>query len=177
MFGLDEVELAVLRNILNDADALLLVATDSDEEAEHAVLPGEAADDVVVKALDQASVDVVGLDLTEVVVEAARGGGVAQGIAPGLLDHPKIVGTEPVRDAQRVERGGVVGVGVETGLGQRHGAVDFGEEGLLDGGGGFDLGTAPERAGAGDEFAFEGAIAEHLLEDEGLREVVMEAGG
>src|ERR1019366_2746830 len=64
-FGLEAVELAVLRDILNDADALLLVAMDSDDEAEHAVVPGEAANDVIVKTLDQARIDVVRLDLTE----------------------------------------------------------------------------------------------------------------
>src|ERR1019366_8278459 len=176
-FGIETVELAVLRDILNDADALLLVAMDSDQEAEHAVVPGEAADDIIVKALDQARIHVVRLDLTEMVVEAARAGGVPQGIAPGLLDHPIIVGAESVRDAERVERGGVVGVGVKAGLGQRHGAVDFGVEALFGGGGGFELGTAQEGVGAGDELAFEGAVAEHLLEDQGLREVVVEVGG
>ena len=39
---------------------------------------------------------------------------------------------------------------------------------------GFSLGAAQEGIVAGDQFAFERAVAEHLAEDQGLRQVIVQ---
>ena len=64
---------------------------------------GQAADNVIVQTLHQPRIHVVRLELLHPVVQVARVGGVAQRIAPGFLDHPIVVRTQPVSDALGVE--------------------------------------------------------------------------
>ena len=163
----------MLGHVLDDADALLLVALHTHQEAQHPPGPRQAADDIIMESLHQARVHVVGIEFGHATVQFSRLGGVAQRIAPGLLHHPVVIGAQTIGNAQGIKRAGVVGIGVEPRLRQRHGPPDFGQEAPLGFQVGIHLGTPQKGVRARNQLAFQGPVAVHLLEHQRLRQVIV----
>src|ERR1017187_200127 len=107
-------------------------------------------------------------------MQLARGGGVMQGVHPGLPDQEKVVRPQAVGDAHGVERAGVVGIPAQARLLQIQGLLDFVQKPPLSLGRWVQLGPAQQGIIARHQLAFERAIAIHLAEHDSLGGVVVQ---
>src|SRR5580698_5331549 len=105
-----------------------------------------------------------------------RGSGVVQSAHPVLLDQKEVVRAQAVGDAHGIQRPCIVRIPAEARLLQIQGSMDLVLETLLGPRRWIQLCAAQQGVVAGDELAFERAIAVHLPKYDRLGGVIVQVG-
>ncbi len=154
-------------------DPFVFFAMETNHVPKHFPLPRQAADDVIVQALNEARIVIRGLQLRHAIMILTRRGGVAQRIVPRFPHQKLVVGTQAVSGAAAVERPGIIGIACKPRIRQFDGAVHLVVESLLDLWARVQPLPSQKWIVSRYQLRLERAIAIHLPVEQGLGDVIV----